>query len=58
MSVIIDEFEVVLNSQQERDTSSSDTETVVAPAPSSLKPQDITEVFTQHQLRCDRVRAH
>ena len=58
MSVIIDEFEVVMDSQQERDTSSGETETAAAPAPGSMKPQDISAVFTQHQLRCERVRAH
>jgi len=59
MSVIIDQFEVILDSQQ----SGSDAAQSSAPAESasnasSLKPQDIIAVKQQYEERCERVRAH
>ena len=58
MGVIIDEFEVILDSQQDRDAESSSTETEAASAANALKPHDIAAVFEQQALRCERVRAH
>ena len=57
MGVIIDKFEVVLDSQQDRDAGNSETETP-ASASNSLKPLDITAILEQYELRCERVRAH
>ena len=58
MGVIIDQFEVVLDSQQERDAGNDEPETAAAPAENVLKPQNITAIIEQHNLRCERVRAH
>jgi hypothetical protein len=57
MGIIIDEFEVVLDSQQGIDAENSDAEAPTS-AGNSLKPHDITAIFEQHELRCERVRAH
>jgi len=57
MGVIIDQFEVVLDSQQDRDAGNSETE-APANAGNSLKPNDITAILEQYELRCERVRAH
>ncbi len=59
MGVIIDEFEVVLDAQQDRDAENNSRETETAAAGvNSLKPHDINAVFEQQQLRLERVRAH
>lgn len=57
MSVIIDEFEVVLDSQQGREAENNN-ETETNAETNSLKPHDITSIQEQHLLRCERVRAH
>lgn len=58
MGVIIDEFEVILDSQQDRDAENRGTETETAPAGNALKPHDIAVVIEQQAVRCERVRAH
>ena len=58
MGVVIDEFEVVLDSQQGRDAGKSETEAAAASGGNSLKPHDITTIYEQQELRCERVRAH
>ncbi len=58
MGVIIDEFEVILDAQQEGKTETSTSEAEGASKGSSLKPLDIAAIFEQQTLRCERVRAH
>ena len=58
MGVIIDEFEIVLDSQQNSETEKNNTEATAAPSANTLKPHDITLIHEQHTLRCERVRAH
>lgn len=58
MSVIIDQFEVVLDSQQDREQKSSASETTVSSQQTVLKPHDIAAILMQLKNRSDRVRAH
>lgn len=57
MSVIIDEFEVVLDSQQGREADNK-KDTEAGSVTNTLKPHDITSIHEQYLLRCERVRAH
>lgn len=57
MSVIIDQFEVVLDSQQDQEQKSNAAETTPAPQ-AALKPHDVAAILMQYQNRLDRVRAH
>ena len=58
MGVIIDEFEIVLDSQENSETEKSNTEATAARSANTLKPHDITSIHEEHTLRCERVRAH
>ena len=58
MSVIIDQFEVILDSQQDREQKFSASETPVSSQQTVLKPHDIAATLMQFKSRCDRVRAH
>lgn len=56
MAVIIDEFEVISDSQQER--SSENNEQEQSAAEPALRPHDIKSVYEQNKLRNLRVWAH
>lgn len=58
MGVIIDEFEIILDSQQDSGNSNNADNGPAAAANNTLKPNDIMSVYEQHELRCDRVWAH
>ncbi len=55
MGIIIDEFEIVLDSQQNSETEKNNTDATSA---NTLKPHDIISIYEQHTLRSERVRAH
>jgi hypothetical protein len=58
MGVIIDQFEVILDSQQGRDTENLQNGDETAAMPDRLKPQDINAIMEQQTARSERVRAH
>ena len=58
MGVIIDEFEVILDSEQGQSSGQGESEPAASSAATQLKPVDINAIFEQHALRCERVRAH
>jgi len=58
MGVIIDEFEVVLDSQQDREAGNNENEAAPAAGGNPLKPHDITAIYQQQVMRSERVRAH
>lgn len=57
MGVIIDEFEVVVDSQQDREANNNQNKQAGV-AGNSLKPHDINSIHEQYLKRCERVRAH
>ena len=58
MSVIINEFEIVMDNKQEETTSESPTTAEEAQAPTLPSPGDIRDIV-QHQLaRLERLWAH
>lgn len=58
MSVIIDQFEVILDSQEDKEKKSSASEDGSAGKQAGLKPRDVASIFAQLQNRRERVRAH
>ena len=58
MSVIIDQFEVILDSQEENNTKPNASEGGESVQQISLKPVDVASIYMQMQNRSDRVRAH
>ena len=58
MSVIIDQFEVIVDAQQGLEAENQGNEEEGAVMSSSLKPQDISAVLEQQYARNERVRAH
>lgn len=57
MSVIIDQFEVVVDAQEDKEKSSEASDSGSSKKP-ALKPRDMAAVITQLQNRRERVRAH
>ncbi len=58
MSVIIDQFEVILDSQEDKEKKSGASEDGSSGKQAGLKPRDVASIFTQLQNRRERVRAH
>jgi len=58
MSIIIDQFEVVLDSQRDTQAPEESTGGGSTGADKAIKPQDIQAVIEQFNERCERVRAH
>ena len=58
MSVIIDQFEVIVDAQQDREAEKNTRDGDTASAAPALKPSDINAIIEQRDLRIDRVRAH
>jgi hypothetical protein len=60
MGVIIDQFEVILDSQQGRDAENRQNGNAdeTAAVADRLKPQDVNAIVEQQTARCERVRAH
>lgn len=58
MSVIIDQFEVIMDSQNQQDEARSSEAAPAQQQQPVLKPYAIASVFDQLQERGDRVRAH
>ena len=58
MGVIIDQFEVILDSQQGRDAENQQNGDETAAVPDRLKPQDVNAILEQQVARSERVRAH
>lgn len=57
MSVIIDQFEVVVDAQENQDAKSAATNTGAQPT-GALRPLDIAAVYEQMRNRQQRVHAH
>jgi hypothetical protein len=57
MSVIIDQFEVVLDSQENQEAKSTAANSGAQQA-SAIRPRDITAVYEQMRSRQQRVYAH
>ena len=58
MSIIIDQFEVILDSQEDKNATSNAAEGGDSAQQTSLKPVDVASIYIQMQNRSDRVRAH
>ncbi|ESQ13782.1 MAG: hypothetical protein N838_07215 [Thiohalocapsa sp. PB-PSB1] len=58
MSVIIDQFEVIVDSQNPQDETQPSAALPAQPPQPALQPYAIEGVFEQMQERADRVRAH
>lgn len=58
MSVIIDQFEVIMDSRNPQDEAQPSEAASAQPPQLALQPYTIAGVFEQMQERADRVRAH
>ena len=58
MSVIIDQFEVIMDSGNTREDTEARQDTEAPPTVSPFRPTAVTAVFEQMRERADRVRAH
>lgn len=58
MSVIIDQFEVIMDSQNPQDEAQPTEAAPAQPPQRALQPYTIAGVLEQMQERADRVRAH
>ncbi len=58
MSVIIDQFEVIMDSQNPQDEAQPSEASPAQPPQPAPQPYAIAGVFEQMQERADRVRAH